>query len=380
MLVSYSMKTPQTRRQFLQLSVAALAAPLVRLQASPRIRTLVGTGAAGAVADGAPADQAQINNPYGLVIGPDGALYWCDLGSNRILRLDLKSRRISVIAGNGTPGYSGDGGPAKAAQMRAPHEVRFDSKGDLYFVERDNHTVRRVDMKTQVIATVAGTGVRGYSGDGGPAAQAQLAQPHSIAFDRSDNLYICDIVNNRVRRVDAKTGIISTFAGNGSPDPTPDDGPLAGAPTRGPRSLDIAADGAMYLILREGNKVFSIDAAHTRLKRLAGTGELRYSGDGGPALDATFGRPGSPLNGPKGIASSPDGMLYIADCENHAIRKIDLKTGIITTIAGNGQQGDGPDGDPLQCRMNRPHGIFVNGRTMYIGDSENHRIRVLELA
>lgn len=368
----------QTRRQFLQSSALLLARPVFYPQGGTRITTIAGTGIAGTAADGEPADRAQINNPYGLVIGPDRGLYWCDLGSNRILRLDLPGNRISVVAGTGTAGYSGDGGPAKAAELRAPHEVRFDNKGDLYFVERDNHTVRRVDMASKVITTVAGTGTRGYSGEGGPADQAQLNQPHSIAFDRTDNLFICDIVNNRVRRVDARTGTITTFAGTGEAAPTPDEAPLANTPTRGPRSLEIAPDGTMYLILREGNAVFTIDPALTRVKRLAGTGELGYSGDGGPAISATFGAPGSPLNGPKGIAYSGDGLLYVVDCENHVIRKIDLRTGIITTLIGTGQRGDGPDGDPKMCRLSRPHGIFVRGAAIYIGDSENHRIRMLE--
>ena len=146
----------------------------------------------------------------------------------------------------------------------------------------------------------------------------------------------------------------------------------------GPRSIDIAPDGTMYLILREGNAVYEVDIGAGTFERLAGTGELLYSGDGGPAIDATFGRTGNPLNGPKGIGYAMDHTLYIVDTENHAIRKIDLDTGIITTVAGNGERGDGPDGDPLNCRLNRPHGVFVSGQSIYIGDSENHRIRVLE--
>ncbi len=330
-------------------------------------------------AEGDVAESTKINNPFGLVIGPDGALYWAEFGSHRVLRLDLRSKRIAVIAGNGTVGYSGDGGSAVAAQLNAPHEVRFDSKGNIYVAERDNHVVRYIDMKSKVISTVAGTGMRGYSGDGGPAKAAQLAQPHSIALDRADNVYICDIVNNRVRKIDAQTGMISTFAGNGERGNTPDEAPLEGTPVTGPRSIEIAPDGTMYLILREGNKVFTIDVDRRRLKRLAGTGELGYSGDGGPALAAKFGAPGNALNGPKGVAYSADGMLYIADTENHVIRKIDLRQGIISTVVGTGQRGDGPDGNPLMCKLARPHGIFIQGRTIYIGDSENHRIRVLQL-
>ena len=374
------MRTEHTRRAFLRLGAALLAAPAFPQSPAARISTIIGTGAAGAVADGDTADRAQVNNPFGLVIGPDGALYWADFGSNRVLRLDLRGRKVSVIAGTGTKGHSGDGGPAKSAQLSAPHEVRFDSKGNIYVAERDSHVVRYIDMKSGMILTAAGAGMSGYSGDGGPASQAQLAQPHSIALDKADNVYICDIVNNRVRRIDAKTGMIATFAGTGEATATPDDAPLQGTPTRGPRSIDIAPDGTMYLILREGNKVFTIDAAQRRLKRIAGTGELGYSGDGGPALAARFGAPGNALNGPKGVTYASDGSLYISDTENHVIRKVDLKQGTISTVVGTGQRGDGPDGDPLACKLARPHGVFIQGRTVYIGDSENHRIRILQLA
>jgi NHL repeat len=354
-----------TRREFLQLAALLFLSPQA---AAPGITTLLGTGA--------PSDSA--NNPFGLVIGPDRGLYWADFGSHRVMRFDFGTRAISIIAGTGKAGYSGDGGPSAFAQMRAPHEVRFDSKGNIFVAERDNHIVRYIDMKSKVISTAAGTGMPGFSGDGGPANQAQLAQPHSIALDRADNVYICDIVNNRVRRIDPKTGTISTFAGNGERGNAPDEASLDGPPITGPRSIEIAPDGTMYLILREGNKVFSIDVARRRLKRLAGTGELGYSGDGGPALNAKFGAPPSALNGPKGVAYA-EGMLYIADTENHVVRRISLKQGIITTIVGTGQRGDGPDGDPLACKLSRPHGLFIQGNTLYIGDSENHRIRTLQL-
>src|SRR5262245_364970 len=363
------------RREFLQSS----ALLVVRPQAAPRITTIAGTGTAGSAGDGESADRAPINNPFGVVIGPDGALYWADFGSNRVLRLDLRTRMISVIAGNGTKGYSGDGGSAKSAQLSAPHEVRFDRIGNIYVAERDSHVVRYIDVKSGVISTAAGNGMRGYVGDGGPAKQSQLAQPHSIALDAAGNVYICDIMNHRVRRIDVKTGVISTFAGTGAADPTPAEAPLAETPTRGPRSIDIAPDGTMYLILREGNKVFSIDPSHTRLKHLAGTGELGYSGDGGPAISARFGAPGNPLNGPKGVTYASDHSLYISDTENHAIRRIDLRQGTVSTLAGNGQRGDGPDGDAAACKLARPHGVFIQGRNIYIGDSENHRIRLLQV-
>lgn len=338
----------------------------------PATITLAGTGAAGFSGDGGPAVEAQINNPYGLVIGPDGALYFCEIGNHRIRRLDLKSHRISTVAGTGTKGYSGDGGPALAANLNEPYEVRFDRTGNMYFAEMQNHIVRRVDAHTKIITTIAGTGQPGFSGDGGPAAKAALRQPHSIAFDAQQNLLICDIGNLRIRRVDLKTGIIETWAGTGEKKPTPDDSPIAGTPLNGPRAITSDPEGNLYLVLREGNAVFKIDPRANRIHHIGGTGETGYSGDGGPALSAK-------LSGPKGVAWAPDNSLYLADTESHTIRRIDLKTGIISTVVGTGQRGNGPDGDPLHCQLSRPHGIFVStDGKIYIADSESHRIRTLE--
>src|SRR5207237_2066279 len=160
------MRTQPTRREFLEFTAAAIAAPFFQPEApSRRITTLAGTGIAGLAANGDIADRTTLNNPFGLVIGPDGALYWAEFGSHRVLRLDLRSKRISIIAGTGKSGYSGDGGPAAAAQLNTPHEIRFDRKGNIYVAERDNHVVRFIDMKSKTISTVAGTGVRGFSGD-----------------------------------------------------------------------------------------------------------------------------------------------------------------------------------------------------------------------
>ena len=367
------MKTQQTRREFMGIAAAAVAAPFVQAHPSPgRIVTIAGTGIEGMAANGDVADRATLNNPFGLVIGPDRALYWAEYGSHRILRLDLRSKAISLIAGTGVKGYSGDSGPAIAAQLNTPHELRFDSKGNIYVAERDNHVIRFIDMKSKTISTVAGTGVRGFTGDGGPANKAQLAQPHSIALDRADNVYICDIMNNRVRKIDAKTGMITTFAGTGERQGTPEQASLDGTPLAGPRSIEIRPHGTMYLVLREGNKVLAVDVARRRLKLLAGTGEMGYAGDGGPAVSAK-------LNGPKGIAYSAEGALYISDTESHVVRRIDLRNGKISTVIGTGQRGDGPDGDPLACKLARPHGVFIQGRTLYIGDSENHRIRMMQI-
>jgi sugar lactone lactonase YvrE len=337
--------------------------------AEKRIVTVVGSGVQGVAQNGDGALNTKLDQPYGVCIGPDGALYWADFGSNRVLK--MKSGKVSIVAGNTIKGHDGDGEKAADAQLSAPHEVRFDSHRNMLVAERDAHVIRRIAARTNIITTIAGNGTPGFSGDGGPANAAQLKQPHSIALDGRDNLYICDIQNNRIRRRDARTGIITTFAGNGEVSDTPSIAPLTAA-LHGPRSIDSAPDGTMYLILREGNKVFAIDPRKKTLTRIAGTGAKGYGGDNGRAKDATW-------NGPKGIAYAPDGSLYISDTENHVIRRVSLRNGTVSTVVGTGVRGDGPDGDPLKCALARPHGVFVHNGTLYIGDSENHRIRALKL-
>jgi hypothetical protein len=337
--------------------------------AEKQIITVVGSGVQGVARDGDAALNTKLDQPYGVCIGPDGALYWADFGSNRVLK--MTSGKVSMMAGSTIKGHAGDGEKAVAAQLSAPHEVRFDSHRNMLVAERDANVIRKVEARTGIISTLVGTGAPGFGGDGGPATAAQLKQPHSIALDRADNLYICDIQNNRIRRRDAKTGVITTFAGNGDIADTPDSASLT-APLHGPRSIDNAPDGTMYLILREGNKVFALNPRAKTLTRIAGTGAKGYGGDGGPARDATW-------NGPKGIAYAPDGSLYVSDTENHVIRRVSLRDGTVSTVAGTGMRGDGPDGDPLKCALTRPHGLFVHGGLLYIGDSENHRIRALAI-
>ncbi|HWA99452.1 MAG TPA: hypothetical protein VG713_13210, partial [Pirellulales bacterium] len=179
------------------------------------IDTVAGTGHPGNNGSSGVATQVNVDQPFGCEIGPDGALYVTEVGQHRVMRVDLKTGELTTVAGSGKKGYSGDGGPATEASLNEPYEVRFDSKGNLLFVEMKNGVVRRVDRTSGVITTIAGTGKAGYSGDGGPATEAQFSSPHSIALDSADNVYIADIANHRIRRVDAKTGIVESIAGNG---------------------------------------------------------------------------------------------------------------------------------------------------------------------
>jgi sugar lactone lactonase YvrE len=357
--------------QSLLLTAACLTAAADFARAA-EVRTIAGNGENRHFGDGGPATQAGVGGPFGLTIGPDGALYVCETTTHAIRRIDLERGMATTVVGTGVAGNSGDGGPATQAQVREPYEVRFDKEGHLYFVDMVACVVRRVDAGTGVIRTIAGTGESGFGGDGGPATAARLKQPHSIALDGRGQLYICDIGNHRVRRVDLSSGVISTFAGTGERKPTPDGAPLEGTPLNGPRALDFDGKTSLYLALREGNAIYRIDLTAKTLHHVAGTGKQGYSGDGGPAKTAL-------LAGPKGVALGPGGDLYFADTESHTIRVVRGANGIVETVVGNGKKGDGPDGNPLACQLDRPHGIFVDAQgRAYIGDSNNNKVRVLQ--
>jgi DNA-binding beta-propeller fold protein YncE len=294
--------------------------------------------------------------------------------ANHVIRKIANDGTISTIAGTGERGYSGDGGSALQAKLNEPYEIRFDWNGNMFFVEMKNHIVRRVDAKTRIISTIAGTGNAGFAGDGGQAVRAQFRQPHSIQFGQNGDLYICDIGNNRIRKVDIRTGIVSTFAGNGERAPTPNGAQIANTSLNGPRAIDFDSDGNMWLALREGNAVYKLDLTSGKILHMAGTGKKGFGGNGGPAREAT-------LSGPKGISVAPSGNVYLADTESHSIRMIDIQKGTLELIAGMGSRGDGPEGDPLNCGMARPHGVFVDkDGSVFVGDSEAHRVRVIRFA
>lgn len=348
----------------------ALALAVLPSAFAARIQVLAGTGVKGFSGDGGAARQAQFDEPSGLARGPDGALYVCDTGNHRIRRIDARGI-VTTFAGCGQPGWSGDGGPATAAKLDEPWEIKFDPEGNAVWVERLSHVVRERDHRTGLVRTIAGSGVLGFSGDGGPATQARFNQPHSIAFDPEGNLFICDIANQRLRRVDRKTGIVTTVGGTGQKRPSPEGAPIRGTPLSGPRAIAFDASGQLWLVLREGNAILRLDLAAGVIHHAAGTGKKGLTGDGGPALQATFA-------GPKGIAIAPDGDVIVADTENHAIRRIDAKTGIISRVAGTGQKGDGPWGDPLACRLTRPHGVLADADgSLVIGDTDGHRVLVI---
>lgn len=349
------------------LSLVALL-PAVHLPADV-ITTVAGDGGSELRGFSGKALEFSINQPFGVEFDSGGRLHICEVGNHRVLRLDSKTGRIVTVAGNGKKGYSGDGGPATDASLNEPYELRFDGDDNLYFVEMRGCVVRRVDRKTGVISTVAGTGEPGYSGDGGAAVKAALRSPHSIALDGRGELYIADIGNHRIRRVDLESGTIETVAGTGERQ-LPVDGSVArGKAMLGPRALHITGR-TLWIALREGHSVWSMDLETSRLRHLAGTGEKGYLD--GPAGKARF-------NGPKGIVAADNGELYVVDTENQAIRRVDPGTRTVTTVAGYGPAGNGfagDGGDAAKAKMGRPHGIAIGPRGgIYIGDTNNHRVR-----
>jgi sugar lactone lactonase YvrE len=334
------------------------------------ITTAVGTGEKGFAGDGGPAKTALLNGPFDIAFDAAGNLYFTDTFNNRIRRVDAQSGVISTLAGNGEAGYAGDGGPATEASLNEPYGIVLDRAGNIFIADRLNRRVRRIDATSGIITTTAGTGEAAYGGDGGPAAQAGLAEPNGLAFDAAErHLYIADVADHRVRIVNLAAGTIATFAGTGKAEHSGDGGKAREAGVFGARAVKLAADGTLYILERQGSSLRAVDPATGIITKVAGTGARGYGGDGGPALDAVF-------DAPKEMAIDRDGSLLIVDTENHAIRRIDRATGIVSNVAG-GRKGTGGDGGPAtQAGLDRPHGAVVGpDGAIYIGDTNNHRIR-----
>jgi len=338
------------------------------------METLAGTGESGYAGDGGPAAQALLDQPFGVEVDRHGDFVICDMANHSVRKVERGTGTITTVAGNGRKGDGGDGGPATQASMNEPYGLAVDRDGTLYVVDRLNARIRRVDGKTGLMTTLAGTGQSGSSGDGGPALQAQLAEPNGICLDGRGGLYIADVRGQRVRKVDLASGTISTVAGTGERRDHGDGGPAVAAGVFGPRAVVCDRAGNLFICQREGHKVRRVDARTGIITTIAGTGEKGYSGDGGPALQATF-------DGPKWITADARDNLYVVETENQCIRRIDAQTGVITTVAGSGRRGPVGDGGPaLAAELDRPHGACVDAENiLYIADSNNHRVRRVAL-
>jgi sugar lactone lactonase YvrE len=324
--------------------------------------------------DGRPADTATLNSPFSVFVDSTGNLWVADSFNQRIRRVDAVTSIITTIAGDGNIGYNGDNRLAVSAHFSEPYGVTVDWHGNSYVADRDNNRIRRIDARSGLITTVAGTGAPGYNGDGISATHAELNTPYGVEVDHGGNLYIADTFNERVRRVDAATGIITTVAGTGTTGFNGDGIPATQAELNKPRNATFDNFGNLCIPERNGNRVRLIDSQTGIIKTVAGTGRTGYNGDGIKARVAT-------LSGPRDCGYDADNNLYIADTGNSRVRRVDNRTGIITTLAGNGTHGFGGDGGPAtSAALFYPRSVALKGNTIYIADAGNDRVRAVSLS
>ena len=334
------------------------------------ITTIVGTGGRGFGGDGGPATTARLREPRGVAVDAAGNLYIADTGNRRIRKVNAWGI-ITAFVGKGG-GFRGDGGPAVDARISGAWGVAVDGAGNLYIADTGNHRIRKVDS-TGTITTVAGTGEDRFGGDGGPATAARLREPRGVAVDGAGNLYIADTRNHRIRKVDT-SGVITTIAGTGEYGFNGDGGPAIDAQLYSPYDVTVDGAGNLYIADLYNHRVRKVDSSGT-ITTIAGNGPSGgsgiYGGDGGPAVDAQ-------LNFPSDVALDAAGNLYIADQYNHRVRKVD-SSGTITTIAGTGEYGFNGDGGPvIDAQLRSPSNVALDAAgNLYIADTGNNRIRVV---
>jgi DNA-binding beta-propeller fold protein YncE len=314
----------------------------------------------------------ELKEPFAIDWDKSGVAYIAEMGGNRISVLD-KAGKHSVLAGTGEKGLSGDGGPGAKAQFNGPHHLLVGADGDLYVADTFNNCVRKIDLKTGVVTRVAGTGQKGFSGDGGAAVSAQFGGIYCIAFDpKGERLYLCDLDSRRIRAMSLKTGIVVTVAGNGQKGLPKDGEDAKTQPLVDPRAVAVDSKGQIYILERAGHALRVVDTAG-KIRTVAGTGKAGLSGDGGLALQAQ-------MNGPKHLSCDKDDNVLIADTETHTIRLYTPKDGKMQRVAGNGKKGaGGVGGAPDQVELARPHGATIDpSGAVVICDSDNHRVLRIE--
>jgi streptogramin lyase len=343
------------------------------------ITTVAGTGKIGDSGDGGLATAAQLNQPYCAVQDSAGNLYIGDLAANTVRKVAAGTGIISAYAGNGSAAYRGDGGPATSASIYAPAACALDSAGNLYLADDANSVIRKITASTGIITTVAGNGANAgtssgiFTGDGGLATKAELNHPLGVAVDSAGNLYISDTSNQRVRKVNASTGIITTIAGNGTYGYSGSGGAATSAMIANPEQLALDTSGNLYVVEQGAGVVVKLDLSTGKIDTVAGSGpvsgEEKSIGDGGPATQAL-------LLEPTGVALDASGNIYISDTGNERVRKVSVASGIITTVVGSttGYSGDG--GPASNAKVHNPAGLFFDGSgNLYIADSDNSAVR-----
>ena len=344
----------------------------ISLPANGIINAIAGTGTAGYSGDGGLATSATLRYPYAIAVDSSGNVYIADT-QNQVLRKILASTGdISTVAGTTVAGYSGDGGAATSAKLNTPSGLAIDKTGNIYIADSGNHRIRMITLSTGVISTVAGNGTQGFSGDGGLAQNAELNAPAGVAVDSSGNIYIADSNNQRVRMV--SSGVISTLAGNGSAGYSGDGYPATHLELNGPISLAVDASQNIYVVDSGNNRIRKLvaTAGDGSISTIAGNGTSGYSGDGGLATSAE-------LKSPDGVAVDIAGNIYIGDELNSRVRKITASTGNISTVAGNGTIGNtGNGGIATSAELRYPNGVALDlSGNLYILDGFSNLARAV---
>jgi sugar lactone lactonase YvrE len=325
------------------------------------------------VAGGGPNNLAplvsSIGTPSAVIQDPTGNLYIADAKNNRVYKIST-ANQLTVFAGTSAAGHSGDGGPAAAAELNAPRALALDSAGDVFIADSGNNVVREVMAATGNIQTAAGNGTAGATGDGGPATSAELSAPGGVFVDANGNIFIADAGNNEIREVSATSQTISRIAGTGSAGFTGDGAAATAATLRGPAGVFVDANGNVFIADRGNNVVREILAVTGNIQTVAGNGTAGASGDGGLATQAE-------LNGPAGIFVDASGDFFIADANNNLVREVVASSGTIQTVAGNGIAaftGDG--GNAIFAELSAPQSVYADKvGDLIIADSGNNAVR-----
>jgi sugar lactone lactonase YvrE len=334
------------------------------------INTIAGIGSSSFSGDGGLAVSAELAQPVSVIRDGSGNVYISDQGNHRIRKITFSTGNISTIAGSSTSGFSGDGAAATSAKLNYPAGIAIDGSGNIYIADQGNQRIRKITAATGNISTIAGTGTAGFSGDGGAATSAQLNNPVAIALDASGNIYISDQYNQRIRKINASTGNISTIAGTGTYSYSGDGAAATSATFQNPAGIEVDASGNIYVADLFSHVIRKITASTGLISTIAGSGTAGYSGDGSAATSAN-------LNYPTDIAIDDSGHLYISVQYSHRIRKVNAVTGNISTVIGTGTLGYSGDGGlATSAQINYPTGVTADGGgNLYVADRENHRIR-----
>jgi len=351
-------------------STALALIPLLTLTAAVQAARIELVAGGGAHSDQGAATGIALREPFGIDFDSRGHAYVVEMGEgNRLWQIDSR-QHARVVGGTGDKGFGGDDGPALQATFNGVHNLAIAPDDRIYLADTWNQRIRRLAGPSLLTTTVAGTGQKGFGGDGGPATDAQLGGIYCATLDfKGERLYLADLHNRRVRFLDLKTGRIHPFAGNGQKGRPRNGDPAVSSPLTDPRAVAADRKGNVYILERGGHALCVVrpDGAINTVVNAAG--RKGATGDGGPAMEAT-------MNGPKHICIDREDNVIIADAENHLIRRYQPEDGRIVRLAGTGKRGSaGLGGDPLQCQLARPHGVTVGpDGNLYIVDSYNNRV------